>query len=204
MDDIPRFGRLRVPTRADLDPAEQAVYDAIVTGPRAARGIPPTLADADGRLQGPFNAMVQASPGIGMALQALGAEIRYGAALDTPLRELAIVTIAATRRSEFMWLIHAPAAAAAGVSDDILEGLARGEVDFVAAATDLAPAVVHRTVTELLTKRDLTADTHDKAVTLLGERGVLDLVILVGYYDTLALLMRSVRAPLPGDADPAW
>lgn len=195
-----RLGRLPAPSRDELDEGARAVYDAITAGPRAAHGLPSTVADASGRLQGPFNAMVQATPAVGDALQRLGAEIRYGSALPDRVRELAILTVAAYRRSEFEWLAHAEPAARAGLDDDVLEGIARGDAGFF----EYSDALVHRAVMELISDRDLTQNTYEQVCTLLGIRGAVDLVTLVGYYDTLALTIRAFRAPLPDDADPSW
>jgi hypothetical protein len=64
--------------------------------------------------------------------------------------------------------------------------------------------LVHRAVMELVDGRDLSQDTFEKLCTLLGVRGTVDLVTLVGYYDMLALAMRAFRVPLPEDADPTW
>ncbi len=200
MRHIPLAGRLPAPTRDDLGGGARAVYDAIVNGPRGADGIPPTLADADGRLQGPFNAMVHASPAVGDAVQRVGAGIRYGSSLPERVRELAVLIVAALRRCEFEWLAHAPAASALGVSDDILEGIARGDAGFL----EYDDMLVHRAVTELVEGRDLAQDTFEKLCSLVGVRGTVDLVMLVGYYDMLALSMRAFRVPLPEDADPSW
>lgn len=200
MSVTPRLGRLPAPTRADLTDESRVVYDAITTGPRAANGLPPAVADADGRLQGPFNAMVHASPGVGDALQRLGAEIRYGSALSDRHRELAILTVAAHRRCEFEWAAHAGLGSKSGLSDDILEGVARGDAGFF----EHDDALVHRAVTELVSGRDLSQDTYEKVSEVLGLSGAVDLVILVGYYDSLALTIRAFRAPLPNDADPTW
>lgn len=200
MRHIPLAGRLPVPTRDDLGDGARAVYDAIVHGPRGDGGVPPTVADAEGRLQGPFNVMVHASPAVGDAAQRLGAGIRYGSALTDRVRELAILTVAALRRCEFEWLVHAPKASATGVTDDMLEAVARGDAGFF----DYDDMLVHRAVTQLVEGRDLPQDTFEKLCTFLGVRGTVDLVTLVGYYDMLALSMRAFRVPLPGDADPAW
>jgi 4-carboxymuconolactone decarboxylase len=200
MRHIPLAGRLPAPTRDDLDDGARSVYDAIVHGPRGDGGVPATLADPDGRLQGPFNAMLHASPAVGDAVQRLGAGIRYDSSLTDRVRELAIITVAAFRRSEFEWLVHAPQASAAGVTDDMLEAIARGDAGFFEHDDQL----VHRAVLELVDRRDLAQDTFEKLCILLGVRGTVDLVTLVGYYDLLALSLRAFRVPLPEDADPAW
>lgn len=191
----PRTGRLPHPTREDLPPEARKIYDAIA-GSRSANS---TVVDGEGRLVGPFNAMVHASPPMGDALQRLGAAIRYEGVLPDRARELAILTVAAGRGSEFEWFAHTGPGAAAGLSDDTLESIARGDGGFF----DRPDAVVHRAVTELLAG-DLSQQAWDDAVDLLTERGVVDLTVLVGYYSTLATMLRAFRVPLPDDADPAW
>lgn len=200
MRHIPLAGRLPAATRDDLGGGARDVYDAIVGGPRGAGGIAPTLADADGRLQGPFNAMVHASTAVGDAVQRLGAGIRFGSALPDRVRELAILVVAAFRRCEFEWLVHAAKASSLGVSDDILEAVARGDAGFF----EYDDLLVHSAVAELIDGRDLSQDTFEKLCTSFGVRGAVDLVFLVGYYDMLALSLRAFRVPLPDDADPAW
>lgn len=153
---------------------------------------PRTVVDAEGRLLGPFNAMVHASPEIGDALQHLGSAIRYRGTLPDRVRELAILTVAAGRGSEFEWFAHAGPGAAAGLTDDMLEAVARGDTGFFEPADSL----VHGAVTELLAG-DLREQTWQDGVELLGVRGMVDLVILVGYYGTLATILRAFRVPLP-------
>jgi hypothetical protein len=82
----------------------------------------------------------------------------------------------------------------------MLEAIARRDTGFFEHDDQL----VHRAVVELVDDRDLTQDTFEKLTTLLGVRGTVDLVTLVGYYDLLALSLRAFRVPLPQDADPAW
>lgn len=195
MSDTPRYGRLPWPAPGDLEPGARRVYDAIAGGPRAGNA-PGTVTDGSSRLLGPFNAMVQGSPAIGDALQHLGAEIRYGGGLSDRVRELAILTVAAERHSRFEWFSHAGPASAAGLSDDMLEAIARRDPGFF----DYDDALVHSAVRQLVHDRDLDEDTFDKVHDLLGTRAVADLVILVGYYDLLAVMLTTFRTPLPDDA----
>lgn len=192
---IPRAGRLPAPTRDDLARDAQRVYDGITTGERARGGLSATVADADGRLQGPYNAMVHASPAIGDALQQLGAAIRFHGALPDRVRELAILTVSAVRECTFEWQVHAAAAARLGISDDIIESIARQDGAFL----DGVDALVHRATTELVQGRDLSQDTWEKLTETLGVQAAIDLMALVGYFDTMALLLRALRVPLPGE-----
>lgn len=210
MRHIPLSGRLPAPTRDDLNEASRAVYDAITTGPRGAGGLPPSVADAEGRLQGPFNGMVHASPAVGEALQHLGAEIRYGAALSVAARKIAILTVAAHRGSEFEWYVHSAGAREVGITDDMLEAIARGDAGYFDALDGDSGAggvpgipeavVVRRATRELVAERAMTQPTWEAACDLLGVRGAVDLVILVGYYDLMALMLSAFRVPLPDAA----
>jgi 4-carboxymuconolactone decarboxylase len=182
--------RLR-PLRPDeLDPDQRAVYDALADPPGRV-GL-----DADGGLQGPFDAMLRA-PRSGAALQSVGAALRYRSVLPERVRELATLQVAAHHRSDFEWYAHAPIAAAAGLPAALLEAVRTGgsvEPD------DPAERVAAVVVAQLLTAGDVDDDAWASAVEHLGEAGAVELITLVGYYSLLAMQMRVLRVPLPPDA----
>jgi len=68
-----------------LDAEQRSLYDAIAGGRRAQGPQLFRLADAAGRLEGPFNAFLL-QPRLGSALQALGASVRYDTGLDDRCR----------------------------------------------------------------------------------------------------------------------
>jgi 4-carboxymuconolactone decarboxylase len=189
-----RHGLLRWWRRDELDDGQRAVYDAIVDGPRGkgtTRGWP--LSDPEGRLNGPFNAMVAAG-GVGMAVQRLGAAIRFGSGLDARPRELAILELARLRGSEIEWQGHEGAARSAGLTEAELADVRAGRVPATFGDADrLLVDVVRRLVLE----RDLPEATATAALAAFGERGFLEIVYCVGYYDMLALAMAASRTPLP-------
>ncbi len=163
---------------------------------------------------GPFNAML-VNPAVGDALQQLGTAIRYRTELPARAREVAILVVAAHRRSDFEWRSHAPLALAAGLTDQDLAAICREEdpVDSTAPASPIAPAsrtlstaddVVRRIVRSLLVDRDLDDALFAQATDQLGLGCVVELISLVGYYDGLALSMRALRVGLPAGAEPAF
>src|SRR5450631_663108 len=83
----------------------QRLYATITSGPRGGSQQPFALVDDVGALAGPFNAMLL-QPGLGAALQALGAAIRYQGTLPARTRELAILVVAGHWASAFEQ--HAP------------------------------------------------------------------------------------------------
>nr|BFE70573.1 hypothetical protein GCM10020092_038740 [Actinoplanes digitatis] len=63
------------------------------------------LVGADGGLEGPFNAFLL-QPRLGLALQALGAAVRYETGLADRAREIAILVVSAASDSAFERYAH--------------------------------------------------------------------------------------------------
>jgi len=175
-----------------LDPEQRALYDAIAGGRRAQGRQVFRLVDADGCLEGPFNAFLL-QPRLGSALQALGAAVRYETGLDDRCREIAILVVAASWRSDFEWYAHRAVGLAAGLTEAEVAAIACGRHDDF----DPRDGTVARTVAALVERSDLTADEYRAAVAEVGEDGVFELLTLVGYYATLALQLRVFRVGAP-------
>jgi alkylhydroperoxidase family enzyme len=178
-----------------LAPERRAVYDAIAGGPRAAGPQLFRLTDSDGALEGPFNAML-ASPGVGMALQRLGAAIRFETGLSDRCREIAILTLAAARDSAFEWYAHERLGRQVGLTQDELDALRDHQSPASLSPTE---SVTPDTVVALLDHRDLDDEQFERARDVLGLERLVELVTLTGYYDLLALSLRVFRVPLPDD-----
>jgi 4-carboxymuconolactone decarboxylase len=102
-------GRLRLLDRAELD-AEQKKFSDRLTVTRVARERQAGYRAAldDGRLVGPFNALLR-TPGIGER-QLDWAEAISAADLPPAAREVAILTVAAQWRAEYVLYAHSAAA----------------------------------------------------------------------------------------------
>jgi 4-carboxymuconolactone decarboxylase len=177
-----------------LDAEQRSLYDAIAGGRRAQGPQLFRLADAGGRLEGPFNAFLL-QPRLGSALQALGASVRYDTGLDDRCREVAILVVAAHWRSDFEWHAHQAVGRAAGLGDAELAALREGRHAELAGRE----SVVARTAAALVTRGDLDDAEYGEAVGHLGPAGLFELLTLVGYYATLALQLRVFRVPAPED-----
>ncbi len=178
----------------ELDPERRRTYEAITAGPRAVSARELCLVDDAGRLEGPFNAMLF-SPGLGLAVQAVGSALRFGTTLSARLRELAVLTVAVSLRCDYEWFVHERLARAAGFTDEELETMSSGG-EPVSFSSDerLARAVV----LDLANAHDLAEETLERARAVFGDVALVELVNLVGYYQLLALGMRVFRTPLPG------
>jgi alkylhydroperoxidase family enzyme len=185
---------------ADLDPEQRKLYDTIAGGPRGRADRNAPLTDPEGRLEGPFNAMLF-SPKVGGALQALGASIRYSGLLPDRSRELAILLVARASGSDFEWRAHEHAGRTAGLSEAEISDLMQGRP---ASSLSEAETEVFRIVERLISEQDLPEEVFAAAAGILGEGIVTEVIVLVGYYSLLALSMRVTKTPLPAGVLPAF
>lgn len=187
-----RHGRLPWPRPDELTEAQREVHERIVGGPRSGESAF-RLADADGRLHGPFNVML-AAPGPGLALSELGAALRFRTSLSDRVREIAILTLSALERSSFEWYAHEAVARRIGMTVEEIAALAACEP---APSFDDVERTVQRAVVQLAQGGDLDDAVHGALAAHLGTEGAVELIVLVGYYSMLAVAMRALRTPLP-------
>ena len=142
-----------------------------------------------GGLAGPFNAMLYAPP-VGHALQELGAAIRFRTQLAPRVREMAILVVAQARDSAYERDSHEPIGRDAGLTDPEIQALRAGTDPGLA---DEQERVAYQVVRSLVGPADLDDHEYDLVVRTLGERALVELSTLVGYYATLALQLRIFR-----------
>lgn len=190
--------RLAAYVPGGLDADQQAVYDQIVSGPRASGPQDFPLRNADGSLTGPFNALV-AGGRLGAAVQAVGAALRYEGSLSAPERELVILVVGRHWNAEFEFYAHARVARRLGVDDVVIDAVAAGDRPPLAVGRQ---DTVYDVVVELLGTGRVSDATYERAAEVLGERLLVELVVLVGYYTMLAQLLNAFEVGVP-DGEPA-
>lgn len=188
----PRFhGRLPWLHPDDLTEPQRALYRRIVDSPRArtSRALP--LTDGDGRLMGPFNAMLL-SPEVGSAVQEVGTALRFRGTLTGRIRELAILEVARFRSCPIEWVAHVHAGRLVGLTEEEIDAVRAGR-DHPSFADD--ERLARRMVVDLLANRDLDDRLVEEADTSIGLPAATELLILVGYYDLLAMSLHVWRTP---------
>lgn len=181
----------------ELDAEQRRLYDTLTTGQRRAvhDALPAEvhMTDAEGRLQGPFNAML-VHPGLGTALQEVSRRLRFEGHLPARTREIVILVVAATEQSDFEWAAHAPIAAMAGVDEQAIEGLGAGGVPEFDDPYDKAAAHLARA---LVNSGDVDDETFAAVQPVLGDDGVFEVSTTVGIYRLIAQQLRLFRVPAP-------
>ncbi len=186
---VPARAMERLPNlRPDqLSPEQKAIEDAIASGPR-------------GNSTGPFQAWLR-SPALADRLQKVGEYVRFQTSLPKPLNEFAILIAGRYWNSAFEWAYHYPLAIKGGVKASVLGDLSSGR-DPAGMSDD--EALVYAFSTELRRDKAVSDATYAKALSRFGERGVVDLVAVNGYYDIVCMTLNVAQVPVPaGSAAPA-
>lgn len=148
-----------------------------------------------GGVRGPFIALLR-SPELMARLQKVGEYLRYGSALERRLAEFAMLIVSRHLTQQFEWQVHYPLAVEAGLAKDTADALGRGARPRGMRDDE---ATVYDFCTELLHTHGVAEDTYRAAVTRLGERGLIDLVGLAGYFTTVSLVMNVAHTPASAD-----
>ncbi len=147
---------------------------------------------------GPFKVLLR-SPEVLKRAQYLGAFLRYDCSISGPLSEFAILVIARVWSNDYEWYVHAPIALKSGVAPAIVEAIANNERPEGLSAEQ---AAIYDFSRELMLVRKVSDATYARAQALFGDRGIIDLVAINGYYSLLAMAMNTVQMRNPKDAVP--
>jgi 4-carboxymuconolactone decarboxylase len=165
--------RLSLPTPDALDGAQRAVYDSILS--------------TRGNLHGPFLAWMH-SPTLASHAEKLGAFCRYHTVFELVESEILILVVAAHFHCLGEQQIHEPIAANAGLSADNIALIRQGHAPRLATPRQM---LIHALAVELLRKNQLTETLYTEGIRHFGERGIVELVGIVGYYALVAMTLNA-------------
>lgn len=188
--------RFRLIPPEALTPEQRVLADAIRSGPRAA--VKNSAAAAAGPLGGPFNVWLR-SPDIGDLIQRLGEAIRFRSSLPKKLNELAIIYTARHWGSRYEWHAHCRLALEAGLDPSVARDIAEGRRP---TRLDADEAIVYDFSRELHETHGVSDDTWRRALERFGERGIMDLIAVNGFYVLVSMCLNVDRTPLPPGATP--
>lgn len=173
------MGRIPFPGRDEMTPEQQAVHDEVVSGPR-------------GVIIGPLRAAIH-SPELARRWSALGEILRFGTTLPKAVTELAILVTGRRWTSQIEFLVHAKAAAAAGVAAEAIEAIRHGE------APSLPPELLeaYEFARLLQMTGQVPLPEYGAIVARWGARGVVELTAVIGYYTMVSMTLNAHGIPLP-------
>lgn len=174
--------RLTFPTLEQMDGDQRRVYAATVTGRRG---------------RAPANVMAWlASPEFANRAQHLGEFVRYSTSLPPRLSELAILVVARHWTAQYEWAVHKAEALKAGVDEAIINDIAAHRLPQFSEPDAQA---VYEFASVLVKRCHVPSEQYERAVAAIGEKGVVELVGLLGYYTLVAMTLNTFEIdPPPG------
>jgi 4-carboxymuconolactone decarboxylase len=174
--DTARFAPLQA---EQLTPDQKKWADSITAPPRNGKFVNP-----------PYRAYIRA-PELATRLTPLSDYLRWHTSLPARLSELAILICARQWTAQYEWSAHYPLAIKGGldvkVADDIAAGIQPATMkDDEAAVYDLAA--------ELYRDKKVSNTAYKAAMTHFGERGIMDIIGIIGYYDLVSMTLITMQA----------
>jgi 4-carboxymuconolactone decarboxylase len=151
-------------------------------------------------LGGPYNPLLR-SPVLGQRMLDLLHYLRWETSVPLKLNEFAILIIGRQWRSQVEWYAHAPRAAKAGLSADIIAELKAGQRPQNMAEDE---ALVYDFVTELTTTKKLSDETFARARKLFNDQQIVDLTAVAGNYVMVAMMLSMAEETTPPGKEPPF
>lgn len=179
------MARLTLPPEEKLTPEQRAACAEAVSGLR-------------GRVPAPMTAWIR-NPEFARRAQTLGELLRYQTTLEPRLSELAILVCARHWTSHYEWTVHKREGLKAGMDPEVVAAIAARRKPSLRDAREQA---VYDAASTLLGTGRPPAALHARATEALGEREMVELVGILGYYSLVALTLNAFEIGLPDAAAP--
>ena len=179
------MARLTLPPEEKLTSEQRAACAEAVSGLR-------------GRVPAPMTAWIR-NPEFARRAQTLGELLRYQTTLEPRLSELAILVCARHWTSHYEWTVHKREGLKAGMDPEVVAAIAARRKPSLRDAREQA---VYDAASTLLGTGRLPAALHARATEALGERGMVELVGILGYYSLVALTLNAFEIGLPDAVAP--
>ena len=177
--------RLDLPPEEAMTPEQRSACAEAVAGIR-------------GRVPAPMIAWIQ-NPELAARAQKLGELLRYQTTLEPRLSELAILVCARHWTSHHEWAAHKREALKAGMAPEVIAAIAARRTPALGDARERA---VYDVASTLLASGRVPAPFYEQGLAVLGQRGMVELVGILGYYCLVALTLNAFELGLPGSLAP--
>ena len=177
----------RLPPISDdqMTDEQRAVANEITAGPR-------------GEVRGPFIPLLHNAAATS-AVQKMGEFLRFNGTLPGDLREMVILIVARYWSAQYEWFAHHRIALEEGLDPSICDAIAAGKrPEF----SDEKLAKVHDFVVELHQTKQLSEATFNAVNEELGAAGIVELTVLCGHYNTIAMVLNGFDCQVPGGEKP--
>jgi 4-carboxymuconolactone decarboxylase len=172
--------RLKLLSPGEMNEHQKETYDESIA---SKRGRPPE----------PMMAWLN-SPEMARHATRLGAFLRYDTVFPAKLSEIAILVTARHWTSHYEWYAHKRLALAGGMDPQIIEDIRRRRAPHL---DDPKAQAIYDVAKSLHETHVLPKPLYDRATEVLGERGLVEIIGLCGYYTLVSMTLNTYEFGLP-------
>ncbi len=177
---MPRYQQL---DEAQLDAEQRRIFNDCKAGPRGS--VPP-----------PVHVWLT-SPGLADNAHKLGAHVRFGTAFTPRQAEIAILMTARYWTAQFEWAAHVRLALQAGLSQEQIDAIAARQAPQFSDPDD---RLVYEFCHDYYSDHRVDDATYERVVKRWGDKGIVDLAGLIGYYSFVSVTLNTFEVPTPPGA----
>ncbi|WP_454633365.1 carboxymuconolactone decarboxylase family protein [Bradyrhizobium cenepequi] len=172
--------RLKLLSPGEMNEAQKQTYDEAIAGKR-------------GSAPAPMMAWLN-SPEMARHATRLGEMLRFNTIFPPKLSEIAILVTARHFTAHYEWWAHKRLALKGGLDPKIIDDIRdRRTPEF----DDPTARMIYDVAKSLHEGHGLSQVLYDEAVELLGERGVVEIIGLCGYYTMVSMTLNTFEFGLP-------
>lgn len=164
----------------ELSPEQSKVFKDLVAG--------------RGRLLTPYKIWIH-SPRVAAAMETIGTFLNKKSSLSEREVELVICIIANHWKGDYVWTVHVKTCVDLGMSPAIFEAIHDGKTPTFDNDRERAVYEFSKISMEPGGGSD---EVFARAEKLLGRNGMAEVLVLLGYYSSVAMGMKLHRVPVPG------
>ena len=162
-----------------LTPEQVAIFDQLTAG--------------RGRILGPYKIWIH-SPTVAAGMEQIGTFLNKRSSLSSREVEIGILVIAQHWDADYVRQAHIKMGRQVGLSQDIIDAVLAGRDPKLADPHERA---VHRFAAALVAGAKLSDAEFAEIETAIGRDGVAEVLVLIGYYTSVALGMKVHQVPIP-------
>jgi 4-carboxymuconolactone decarboxylase len=172
--------RLKLLSPDDMSPEQRATYDESIASKRG-RPPPPMMAWLN-------------SPEMAKHATRLGAFLRFDTVFEAKLSEIAILVTARHWTSHYEWYAHKRLALKGGMNPDIIDDIRDRRIP---KFDDPKGEMIYQVAKSLHEGHGLSKRLYEDAIKTLGQRGLVEIIGLCGYYTMVSMTLNSFEFELP-------
>ena len=172
--------RLKLLSPSEMSEDQKQTYDESIAGKR---GAPPP----------PMMAWLN-SPEMARHATRLGAVLRFETSFPAKLSEIAILVTARHWTAHYEWYAHKRLALKGGMHPKIIEDIRNRRTPHF---DDPRGQMIYDVAKSLHEGHGVSSALYDEAVKMLGERGLVEIIGLCGYYTMVSMTLNTFEFDLP-------